>query len=244
MKYTYFGIFLVFMMMFGIASQAGAYSQVAQNRLFEARPTSGEDMRSRIEAQRAEMEARREVIQKEAESRREAVRKEIESRRFEAESSRQEMSEQGLLRKTENQEKRIEKLQNIAERRVENATRVITATVERLEKIALRIESRVEKIKARGGEVSESESYLILARLDLKNAMTSISTYASIDLSGETAQDNFQRVRTAVAETREHIRSAHQNLSLAVRSLARVQSQIEVDDEVEDENENEEESEE
>lgn len=192
-----------------VALVALALPAVAQER---GRSEEALDMRARIEENRADLDARRKVIQAQFGERRNST-----------------STATGTERKLENAERRTEMQQNIAERRVKNAERVILATIERLEKISDRIESRMEKIEEAGGDVSESEVALASARNHLEEARDAASALGSIDLSGETAQDNFQMVREAVSGVKEHIRLAHQELSLAVRNLKSAQSEASED---------------
>ena len=129
-------------------------------------------------------------------------------------------------KRAEMKEKRVEFQKDIAKRKVENVSKVITATIERLGKIIERIESRIAKLKSAGGNTAESERFVALAKTDLEMAKVSVAAFASIDLSSDKAQENFERIRTAAAEAREHIRSAHENLMKAVRLLGQVNSSL------------------
>ena len=123
--------------------------------------------------------------------------------------------------------KRIAFQQEAAQRQVDNAERVMLATIDRLEKIADRIESRIGKIKDQGGDTAEAEGYLADARADLETARGLVAELTEVDLSGEKAQENFQRIRAAAANVREALRSAHRNLMLAVRSLSAEEAKLE-----------------
>ena len=123
-------------------------------------------------------------------------------------------------KRAETREKRIEFQKDVAKRKVENTARVISLTIERLEKIIVRVESRIDKVKTSGGATAESKSYVALAKDDLVKAEAVVATFASLDLTSEKAQENFEKIRTAAGEAREYIRSAHENLMLAVRNLS------------------------
>src|SRR3989338_7890237 len=67
-------------------------------------------------------------------------------------------------RRASTTERRVERRQALAKRRVENVTRAMLATIDRLEKIIVRIESRIEKVKGEGGNTTEVESFVALAK--------------------------------------------------------------------------------
>lgn len=166
-----------------------------------------EEAKKRMENARQEAERRQELMKTPGLERRSSA-----TERWNASNTK-------ALNEERKAERRTEFQRESAKRKIENAGRVLGATIERLEKIADRVESRIEKMAERGGDTSEAESYLAKARADLAGAKSAIGGFSSVDLSGETAQDNFQRVREAAAGIREYIRSAHHNLSLAVKPL-------------------------
>ena len=161
------------------------------------------------------------------------MRAEIEARRAQADERREAARIEAEARRAQTQTKRVEFQQAVAKRQVENTARVILATIGRLENIIVRLESRIAKIKARGGLTSESEGFVAAARANLSDARLAVDAFSSIDLSGERALENFQRIRAAAAEAREHIRAAHRNLMMAVRSLGSVEMNLEADISVE-----------
>ena len=107
----------------------------------------------------------------------------------------------------------------IAKKKAEKTARVMAATVERLEKLLTRIESRIAKIKAEGGVTVEAEVAIAAAKADILKAKAEIAAFATLELSGDNAQENFERVRTVAKEVKEIIKSVHTNLTKAVRSL-------------------------
>lgn len=157
----------------------------------------------------------------------------IETRRAEMDAKRETRRVEAEAKRAERQAKRVEFQQDIAKRKVEHTARVILATIERLEKIIVRIESRIAKVQARGGVTTESEGFVAAARVNLSEARVAVNAFISIDLSSEKARDNFERIRVAAKEVREMIRSAHQNLMRAVRSLGSVRTNVEADSSVE-----------
>src|SRR3989344_482514 len=161
------------------------------------------------------------------------MRAEIEARRVQADERREPLRVEAESRRASSTARRIEFQQDIAKRQVENTARVILATIGRLENIIVRLESRIAKIKARGGLTSESEGFVAAARVNLSDARLAVDAFVSIDLSSERALENFQRIRATAAETREHIRAAHRNLMMAVRSLGSVEMNLEADISVE-----------
>lgn len=154
------------------------------------------------------------------------IQAEIDLRRASATERREERQENIDERRASATAKRIEVQQNIAKRQVEHVSKVMLATIERLEKIIARIESRISKLKAEGGNVSESESFVALAKTDLAEAEVLIEAFVSIDLSSDKAQENFKRIREAAAKAREEIRSARTNLMKAVRLLGSVNAEV------------------
>lgn len=147
------------------------------------------------------------------------VKANIEARRASTTERIQEMRANMMMRKASSTERRVEMQQGLAKRKAENVARVIKATIERLEKIILRIESRIAKVEAQGGDTSESKAFVAAAKVNLADAKLAVDAFASLDLTSDKASENFEKVRVAAAEAKEYIRSAHQNLMMAVRSL-------------------------
>lgn len=259
MKKQYLSTLLFLALVLGMSSPARAQvslpDDVREGRTGEVRTgikTNVEELRATFEAQRAKMEAQREKMRSEietrrtnAESRGDDVRAKFETKRLELETKRADMDAkrevkrveaetkraESELRRASSTEKRIAFQQEAAKRQLENATRVILATIERLEKnLIVRIESRIAKVKAEGGVTSESEGFLATAKTHLSEARTVVGTFASIDLTSVKARENFEKVRAAAKEAREHIRTAHQALMMAVRSLSSVEAKKESDD--------------
>ncbi|MFH1472805.1 MAG: hypothetical protein ABIF06_00075 [bacterium] len=183
---------------------------------FETHAGLSQEFKDKMEAGREEMQAKRDALEKEANQRREERMKEAEARKLEIESKREEM-----------QAKRVEFQQETAKRRVENTKKVTLATVERLLKIAERIDSRVDKIIENGGDTAEAEGFVAAARADLEAAKTSAEAFVTLDLSSDNAQENFEFIKVAADAAKGHIRSAHENLMMAVRSLKNTQNSVE-----------------
>lgn len=122
-------------------------------------------------------------------------------------------------RQASSSEARTEMQTSVAKRKAANTERVFSATVDRLEKIADRIESRIAKFEDKGAPTTDAVKFLAEARAHLDLADTSISAFASLDLSGELLRDNFAKIRTAASEAKMHIREAHTSLMMSVRSL-------------------------
>jgi len=213
----------------------------------ETRVRANGDSKSVYESQKATLETQRERTRAEIEVRktqaeangndiqanREMVRLELQARRAETDAKREVARVKAEAKRVEMQAKRVGFQQDIAKRKVEHTSRVVLVTIERLEGIIVRLESRITKVQAQGGIVSESEGFVSLARTDLLNARAAMNAFAGIDLSSEKAAENFERIRTMAAETREQIRAAHRNLMMAVRSLSSVEADLETDDSLE-----------
>lgn len=172
-----------------------------------------------IEAYKAELRAQKEEMRNQMDQKREVQKTEAEQKRQEA-----------LQTKTQ---VRAEFRADLAKTKVSNVVRMMNATIEHLEGIIQRIESRIEKLNDRGGDTSESEGFVASAKVDLGEASASVDAFASLDLSGDSAETNFERIRTLAAEAREHLRDARDNLIKAVRSLSSVEIEIEASTETE-----------
>ena len=195
-------------------------------------PKTNAEMKANLEAKKAEMEARRAEM--------ETKKAEMEAKRASSTQHREDMREKMLERKASTTERiqdrkasstarRIEFQKNIAKRQVEHVTKVMLATIERLEKIILRIESRIEKVKGEGNDTSEAEGFVADAKQNLVDAEASVNAFVGIELSSDKAQENFEEIRNAAAEAREHIRMARENLMNAIRSLGSLKAKVEAD---------------
>ncbi len=122
-------------------------------------------------------------------------------------------------RKASSTARRVEIQQNIAKRKAEHTAKVLTATVERLETLITRIESRIAKIKANGGAVLEAEGFIAEAKTHLTEARASIAVFASIDLSGDKAKENFEKIRQTASDVKTHIKAAKEALRDALKEL-------------------------
>ncbi len=130
------------------------------------------------------------------------------------------------VRKATSTERRVEMQRGLAKKKAEHTSRVLTATVERLEKIIARVESRIAKIKSLGGVTTESEAFVAEAKNHLSLAKGKIALFASLDFSGDKAQENFEKVRALATEVKGHIREAHTSLKNAVRALGKVKAEL------------------
>lgn len=207
-----------------VEERVGQGEGVPQARTMEEAPLISP---AEVDARRAEMEKRRQELEAEATKKREEIRLQAEERRAQVETRMEEVR----ARKAEFQ-------QEIAVRRVENTSRIMLATIDRLSGIADRVASRTLSLRTRGADTSESEGYMNSARADLSAARDSARALTALDLSGETAQENFEKIRVAAAEAREHIRSAHTNLMQATRSLATLEASLRTAGESSEESEN------
>ena len=170
------------------------------------------ETKAQIEARRVEMEKKRVEFEAEATKKRE-------ERKMEAEQKQAEIQ----TRLGEMQAKRAEFQKENAQRKAGNTSKVILATIERLSNIADRVATRTAKLKEAGADTTESEGFMNAARADLEAAKASATAIVSLNLSGETAQENFEKIRVAALETKEHIRSAHTNLAKATSALSELQ---------------------
>jgi len=203
--------------------------------------TASTTLKAAYEAQKKALEAQRETMKKEFEVRkkaaeakgdemqakREAKKIELEAKRAEMDAEREIKRAEAELRRASSTAKRVEFQQDIAKRKVEKTTKVILETIGHVEKIIVRLESRIAKVKTRGGDTTESERLVALAKTNLSDAKAVVATFASLDLSSDKAKENFEKIRTAAASARELIRTARENLMLAVRSLHAVQTKVE-----------------
>ena len=148
------------------------------------------------------------------------VRTDVKERRVSTSTEhREERRENIEERKATSTERRVEMQRGLAKRKAEHTARVLTATVGRLEKIIIRLESRMATIKTAGGSTLETEAFVAEAKNHLSLAKSSIALFASLDLTGEKARENFEKVRALASEIKGHIREAHRSLKMAVRAL-------------------------
>ncbi|OHA89619.1 MAG: hypothetical protein A3C70_02590 [Candidatus Zambryskibacteria bacterium RIFCSPHIGHO2_02_FULL_43_14] len=147
------------------------------------------------------------------------IRKEMEARRASTTERRAEIKNNIEQRKASSTERRVEMQRSLVKRKVEHVTKVILATIERLEKIVIRIESRIAKIQERGGDTTEAEGFVAVAKGNLADARVAVEVFATLDLFDSAVAKNFETVRAAAAEAKEHIRAAHRNMMMAVRAL-------------------------
>ena len=122
-------------------------------------------------------------------------------------------------RKASTTARRIEIQQDVAKRLAEHTGQVLTSTVERLENILARLESRIAKIKANGVDTSLPESFVVETKTHLSEARRSIEIFASIDLTGDKAKENFQKIRETAAQVKVYLKEAQESLKKAVRAL-------------------------
>ena len=122
-------------------------------------------------------------------------------------------------RKASSTERRVEMQRNLAKRKAEHTAKVLSATVLRLEKIATRLDSRIAKVDASGGTTTDAKIFVAEARVHLALASSTIATFSSLDLSGDKAQENFEKVRVLAKEVKDHLREAHTSLMKATRAI-------------------------
>ena len=122
-------------------------------------------------------------------------------------------------RKASTTARRTEIQQNVAKRLADNASKTLSATIERLEKILSRVESRIAKVKAEGGVTTEAEGFVAEAKVHLSQAQQGIEVFASLNLTADKAQANFETIRAAAATVKEELKAAHENLMKAARAL-------------------------
>ena len=204
----------------------------------------GEAYRAQMEARRASLEATRETREAEINARREALKLKLETEKAQREMfrasttrpAREDVREKVKGRQASSTARRIAMQQDVAKRKAEHVTKVITATIERLENIILRLESRVTKVKDSGRSTTEAEGYIARAKGDLAEAETSVAAFTGLDLSAEKLQDNFELIRAAAQDAKEHIRSAHTNLMNANRTLGGMRTDGNANSTIESEN--------
>lgn len=232
MKTKYLSIFLSLALVFGVFSVALAHDGLPDDssndvdhgpRMMGVLETQREEMRTEFETRR--MEAKK--MGDEMRMRQEEARLEFETKRAEIDAEREAKRAQFEAKREEMQAKRVAFQQENAQRKVVRTTEVMTATIERLLKIADRVDSRIVKIQEKGGDTVESLAFIAAARANLAEAQAVVDEFVGIDLTGDNAQDNYEQIRTKAAEIREIIRSAHENLMLAVRSLSAVEVDLE-----------------
>src|SRR3989344_2575073 len=154
------------------------------------------------------------------------LRTEIEARKASSTARLAEIRAQAEARKASSTAARVEMQRSLAKRKAEQTARVFAATVKRLEGIITRLESRIEKVKVAGGDTLRPEAFVEEAKNHLSEAKTSIALFASIDFSGDKAQENFEKVRETATIAKGHIKEAQRCLMEALRALGSIRSEI------------------
>lgn len=116
-------------------------------------------------------------------------------------------------------EARAELKLDIVKRKASQTLKVMNAAVVRLENIIGRLETRIAKVKAAGGDVVSSETFLAEAKKHLVMAKDEIALFVSIDFSGGTLRENFDKLKSAALDAKLHIKEVHTNLMKSVRAL-------------------------
>lgn len=190
------------------------------------------DLEAQREKLRAEAEARRKAaLEKgdESSARMEELRLNIQKKRAEADARREKMRLEAEARRAQIKARSSDIREDVAKNKAEVTAKVMAVMIERLENLIVRIESRIEKIKARGGDVSEGERLVLAAKTNISDAKAGLAEFASVDLSGDSIKENFERIRAVAAEIREHLRAARENLIMAVRALSSAEFQSEAE---------------
>lgn len=107
------------------------------------------------------------------------------------------------------------------------AVEVFGATINRLNKIITRVEARITKIHAAGGNTTEAQSDVTLAKSNIADAQVQVGILTSFNVSTTTSTTtlaaNLQAARAAAKKGREDLTSAKQNLMKAVQALVKVE---------------------
>jgi hypothetical protein len=174
---------------------------------------------------KAEYELRKLEIKTEMEAKRSEVRAQVELNRGNRASS---SASSTKMRNASSTERRIEKQHEIAGRFADKAALRFTAMVERLMTMIERIESRMAKIKAAGGVTTEAEASVSAAKADLVKAQANITLLKDIEITGDNFQTSFGQVKEAAAAVKANLKSAHSNMSKAVRTLGGAKVKVDV----------------
>jgi len=151
----------------------------------------------------------------------EGVKSEIETRKGEIKDIRESMKDnRGEIRKS------------IAHMRVQQTVRIYVATANRLDKIVARIESRIAKISASGGDTTDIQTSLDLAKTKLAEARAEIITFSSIDVSSatstSTAQTLFDSVKSSAVKAKESLKVAHRSLVKTIAMIRGIEKKVRV----------------
>lgn len=122
-------------------------------------------------------------------------------------------------RKASSTQRRVEMQQSLARKQAVRAARVFSATIGHLENILERVESRIAKVKVGGSTTPESEAHVADVKVHLSEAKSALTAFTSIQITSDKASENFEAVREAGKEVKEHLKEAHQSLMKAIRSL-------------------------
>jgi exonuclease VII small subunit len=117
-------------------------------------------------------------------------------------------------------------LQKNAQQRITNLAANISnrmeAAIRRIENVILRLESRIEKLRAQGVATEEASRALAAARTDIERARQTLATIDTDVRAAVTSNDprtTWERVRAIYQTTHGFIRSAHQNIRIAIDAL-------------------------
>lgn len=133
-------------------------------------------------------------------------------------------------------ERREQIQENIAERRAALASRVqeritnlaanisnrMEAAIVRLENIVTRLESRIAKLDEADVDVTAAAEALVEAQTSLDLArvtLAGIDAQVSVAVGSENPREDWQAVKAVFTETRDHIKSAHEQLRAVVALL-------------------------
>jgi len=106
-----------------------------------------------------------------------------------------------------------------------------------MDTLSERIQSRADKMEENGADVSEAESFLAEAQLELEAATADLSEIqvvvdADVTLTASsTPATVFADVRALLTSAREHTRNAYEALKNAVQSLRKIAVDVKTDTE-------------
>jgi hypothetical protein len=186
-------------------------SAVTGSRLQEDTGVKASSTEARLKAKaelglrRKELETKKEEMKEEFEARKETFKNEIEERK------------EGALSKIQERLKKFN--ENVIER--------FNAAIIRLEKLAGRIDSRIAKLEAENISVKEAKDLMVVAKLKIETAKTSISgisleseiVASSTATTTATFKKEFESLKLQVEKAKTDIKAAHAALVDVINSL-------------------------
>jgi ABC-type transporter Mla subunit MlaD len=172
---------------------------------------------------KADLDARK----KEIEQKRETLKTEIEKRKTEFKTEINNKKEEIKSEVEKRKEGAISQIKERLAKFTSNTVERFNAAIDRLEKLAQRIDSRIGKLEAEGVNVSKAKELMVIAKLKIETAKTSVSgislqselTASSTATSTAMIKKDFDGLRAQLDKAKTDIKAAHAALVDVVNNL-------------------------